>query len=97
MQLGFLVSKSVDRGIIELVGPYGLSQNLISISNVSRYYDGGNFITTYALYIIIGLILFITTIFLAININNVLYANIIYLFTIILCTFSLLPKTRTLG
>lgn len=53
--LGYTVSKVLDRGVIELVGPYGLSISLISGSKDMAQLDTGN-LTSYALYITLGLV-----------------------------------------
>nr|YP_001876486.1 ND5 [Tilletia walkeri]ABP03931.1 ND5 [Tilletia walkeri] len=64
LYLGYNISKILDRGLVELVGPYGLRNTLQSNSkNISKI-DTGN-ITNYALYIVlsrivINFILFIT-------------------------------------
>lgn len=41
LQLGYVISKVLDRGIIELVGPYGLATGLSSgSSNVAKLDKG---------------------------------------------------------
>jgi NADH-ubiquinone oxidoreductase chain 5 len=59
---GYTTNKILDRGAIELVGPYGLVNVFKSASNKVASLDSG-FIPTYAMYIFSGLILFITLIF----------------------------------
>jgi NADH-ubiquinone oxidoreductase chain 5 len=50
LQLGYKISKEIDRGAIELIGPYGLSNNLVNTGiNIAKLDTG--VITTYALYI----------------------------------------------
>lgn len=56
LNLGYTLSKTLDRGIIELIGPYGLSTSLTSSSRDISKLDTGN-ITSYALYIVLGLII----------------------------------------
>lgn len=52
----------LDRGVIELVGPYGLSDVLTKTGvNVSKLDTG--IITTYALYIVISLLCLILVVF----------------------------------
>ncbi|CAO3668046.1 unnamed protein product [Rhizopus microsporus] len=58
LNFGYTTNKILDRGAIELVGPYGLVNVFKSASNKVTKLDSG-FIPTYA----IGLILFITLIF----------------------------------
>jgi len=53
LSLGYNISKILDRGIVELVGPYGIRNILNSNStNISKI-DTGN-ITNYALYIVLS-------------------------------------------
>lgn len=53
--LGFNISKEIDRGIIELFGPYGLDYFVNKSANNLAYLDNG-IITTYALYMTISLL-----------------------------------------
>lgn len=62
LRLGHVISKVMDRGVIELVGPYGFSNVLTNASRSVASYDTG-VITSYALYIILGLISFIFLLF----------------------------------
>lgn len=62
LRLGHVISKVVDRGAIELVGPYGFSFALTNAGRSVASYDTG-VITSYALYIILGLRLFIFLLF----------------------------------
>ena len=56
LYLGYTLSKVLDRGLIELVGPYGLEKGLYKGSyNISRL-DTGN-LTNLATYIVIGIVL----------------------------------------
>lgn len=52
---GYNISKSLDRGVIELVGPYGLSSSLSAGSKDIAKLDTGN-LTSYALYLMLGLV-----------------------------------------
>ena len=55
MKLGYTVTKVLDRGVIESVGPYGLSSVLTTTGfNISRLDTG--IVTSYALYIVLGFI-----------------------------------------
>ena len=62
LRLGHIISKVIDRGAIELVGPYGFSNVLTNTGRSVASYDTG-VITSYALYIILGLISFIFLLF----------------------------------
>ena len=54
-KLGGQTVKSLDKGSVELLGPYGLEIGLVKLSISLSKLDSG-VITTYALYILIGLI-----------------------------------------
>lgn len=55
LKLGYIISKVLDRGVIELVGPYGLSNVLSNTgTNISKLDTG--VITTYSLYITLSLL-----------------------------------------
>ena len=54
LQLGYKISKEIDRGTIELFGPFGLSNNFYKTGlNIAKLDTG--IITTYSLYITIKL------------------------------------------
>ncbi len=58
LKLGGQTTKIIDKGSIELVGPFGLEKGLTNLSkNISRLDTG--VITSYALYILIGLTFYI--------------------------------------
>lgn len=59
LKIGGQTTKVIDKGSIELVGPFGLEKGLILLSkNISKLDTG--VITSYALYILVGLISYIT-------------------------------------
>ena len=69
MQLGYTVSKVLDRGVIELVGPFGLSNVLNNTGqNISKLDTG--VITTYSLYITLALLSLLFLVFAPILIDN---------------------------
>ena len=53
--LGYTLSKVLDRGAIELIGPHGLSMSLSTGSNDIARLDTGS-LTSYALYLMLGLV-----------------------------------------
>lgn len=53
--LGYTISKVLDRGVIEIIGPYGLSSSLTVGSKDIAKLDTGN-LTSYALYLMLGLV-----------------------------------------
>jgi len=62
LHVGHVISKVIDRGVIEMVGPYGFTAVLTNAGRSVGSYDTG-VITSYALYIILGLISFIFLLF----------------------------------
>jgi NADH-ubiquinone oxidoreductase chain 5 len=59
-EYGGQTTKFLDKGILEELGPYGLEKNFVNLSyNISSLNTG--VITTYALYILIGFIIYILT------------------------------------
>ena len=55
--LGGQTTKVLDKGSVELLGPFGLEKGLLSLSK-SIYNLNTGVVTTYALYILVGLILY---------------------------------------
>nr|YP_009937117.1 NADH dehydrogenase subunit 5 [Cladosporium sphaerospermum]QNT26353.1 NADH dehydrogenase subunit 5 [Cladosporium sphaerospermum] len=79
LKLGGQTTKVLDKGSIELIGPYGLEKGLVSLSkNISKLDTG--VITSYALYILVGLTFYILIPYLYVIDNNLL---IIILFALI--------------
>ena len=73
LQLGYTISKVLDRGVIELVGPYGLSNILSNTgTNISKLDTG--VITTYSLYITLALLSLLFLVFAPILIDNSVFA-----------------------
>jgi NADH-ubiquinone oxidoreductase chain 5 len=62
LKLGDHTTKVLDKGSIELLGPLGLEKGLLILSKKTASFDTG-VITTYALYILIGLIFYILILF----------------------------------
>ena len=75
LQLGYIVSKVLDRGVIELVGPYGLSNVLTKTGiNISKLDTG--VVTTYSLYITLALLSILFLVFAPILIDTSLFSEI---------------------
>ena len=70
LNLGGQTTKILDKGSIELIGPYGLEKGLINLSKNISSLDTG-VVTSYALYILVGLILYILLPFLSIIDNSI--------------------------
>jgi NADH-ubiquinone oxidoreductase chain 5 len=82
LELGGQTTKFLDKGIIEELGPYGLEKFLVNLSfNISNLNNG--VITTYALYILIGFIVYILTPYLTILDTNYLLLIILTLINIL--------------
>jgi NADH-ubiquinone oxidoreductase chain 5 len=75
LKIGYTISKILDRGVIELVGPYGLSSTLnktaISIST-----SDNRVISTYSTYIIFNILCLIFLVFAPMLINSSLLFEI---------------------
>nr|YP_010632630.1 NADH dehydrogenase subunit 5 [Lepraria normandinoides]WBP63419.1 NADH dehydrogenase subunit 5 [Lepraria normandinoides] len=82
LNLGGQTTRVLDKGSVELLGPYGLEKGLLKLSKGLSSLDTG-VITSYALYILIGLILYIL----------IPYISIKDITLLLLITFSLLVIT----
>lgn len=71
LKLGGQTTKLIDKGSVELLGPYGLERGLLNLSKNIASLDSG-IITYYALYILIGLIFYVLTPYLSLISNNLL-------------------------
>lgn len=71
LKLGGQTTKIVDRGAIELVGPYGLEKSLLNLSKNLSCLDTG-VVTSYALYILVGGLCYVTISYLALFTNPIL-------------------------
>jgi NADH-ubiquinone oxidoreductase chain 5 len=97
LQLGYTISKVLDRGVIELLGPQGLSNIFTNTGyNISKLDSG--VITTYALYITLGLLTLIFLVFAPILIDTYLSEIrliIIYFASLIIVLSPAITKTST--
>lgn len=81
LNLGSQTVKILDKGSIELLGPFGLEKSLINLSkNINSLNKG--IVTNYALYILIGFILYVSTGFLFLN--NIINTDLVALVVILL-------------
>lgn len=76
LALGGHISKVLDKGSIELIGPFGLEKGLLILSKNFASLDTG-IITTYALYILTGLIFYILIPFLT-SVDESLFILVIF-------------------
>jgi NADH-ubiquinone oxidoreductase chain 5 len=78
LKLGSQTTKIIDKGSVELFGPYGLEKSLIKLSNNINNLSTGA-VTFYALYILIGFIFYILFLYLSIFSKNLLILIILSL------------------
>ena len=81
LKLGGQTTKVIDKGSIELVGPYGLEKGLVLLSKNMSSLDTG-VITTYALYILVGLTFYMLVPYLYAIDNNLLIVLIFSLLSL---------------
>jgi NADH-ubiquinone oxidoreductase chain 5 len=82
LNLGSQTTKVIDKGSIELLGPFGLEKGLVNLSRNISTLDTG-VITSYALYILIGLIFYILISYISLTDNSLLLLVLFGLFSII--------------
>ena len=71
IKLGGQTTKIIDKGSVELFGPYGLEKGLLKLSNSINNLSTG-VVTSYALYILIGLIFYILLLYFSLYDNSIL-------------------------
>jgi NADH-ubiquinone oxidoreductase chain 5 len=76
LKLGGQTTKVLDKGSVELLGPFGLEKGLVFLSNKIASLDTG-VITSYALYILVGLIFYLLMPYLFI-IDDILFILILF-------------------
>ena len=81
LKLGGQTTKILDKGSVELLGPFGLEKGLLNLSSNLSKLDTG-VITSYALYILIGLIFYILTPYLALTDSSLLLLILFALLTL---------------
>ena len=82
LKLGGQTTKVIDKGSVELLGPFGLEKGLVILSNNIASLDTG-VITSYALYILIGLIFYILIPYLSLTDNSLLILIILALLNVV--------------
>ena len=81
LNVGGQTTKIIDKGSVELLGPYGLEKGLSNLSGNLSKLDTG-IVTYYALYILVGLIFYITLPYLHVSYNDLFIIILLSLFTI---------------
>ena len=93
MKLGYKISKEIDRGAIELIGPYGLSNNLYNTGiNIAKLDTG--IITTYSLYITIGLLSLLFLVFTPMLMDTSMFTEMRLFIIYLASTFFVLYITK---
>jgi NADH-ubiquinone oxidoreductase chain 5 len=65
LALGHMISKTLDRGVVEMVGPHGLSTLLPATAHTAARLDSGAVVTSYALSMLVGLLVLVLSVFAA--------------------------------
>ena len=79
LNLGGQTTKVIDKGSVELIGPYGLENGLVYLSKNIASLDTG-IITSYALYILVGFIFYVLIPYFSITDNSLLLLILVGLF-----------------
>ena len=87
--LGHIISKVLDRGVIELVGPFGLTTGFTDTARLIARYDSG-LVTSYALYMVLGILVLILYAY-----SNFWGEEDYGLVVVFLATLTLLPRNPT--
>lgn len=71
LNTGGITTKLLDKGSVEMIGPFGLEKGLIKLSlNIASLSTG--IVTNYALYVLIGFVSYLLILFLELNMDLVL-------------------------
>jgi hypothetical protein len=92
LKLGGHTTKILDKDSIELIGPYGLEKGLLILSKNIASLDTG-IITSYALYILTGLVFYILVLYLTLIDESLLILIIFGLFSVIKTGFVIKQQT----
>ena len=85
LKLGGQTTKVMDKGLVELIGPYGLERNLTNLSRSINKLNTG-VVTYYALYILMGLIFYFYIFYSSYFSKNFLDLFLLFLFGLICLT-----------
>ena len=77
LKLGGQTTKVMDKGSVELFGPYGLENRLVKLSRSINSLSTG-VVTTYALYILLGLIFYVSVLYHIISLSASLELLVIF-------------------
>ena len=93
LRLGGQTTKVLDKGSVELLGPFGLEKGLLNLSSNLSKLDTG-VITSYALYILIGLIFYILTPYLSLTDSSLL---LIILFALLILNYETMYNEKKIN
>lgn len=82
LRFGYFLNKKLDRGVLELVGPYGISLLLYNLGNKITKLDTG-LITNYSLYMFTALTFYVILTYLGIHSTHILQYIILWIFAIL--------------
>jgi NADH-ubiquinone oxidoreductase chain 5 len=91
LNIGNIISLKIDLGLIELLGPYGLSTSLQSSSKTISLIDTGS-VQNYALYIIVATVSIIFIVFTQVMFNYSIIISLVFIVTIISILITILLK-----
>lgn len=91
LNIGNIISLKIDLGLIELLGPYGLSTSLQSSSKTISLIDTGS-VQNYALYIIVATVSIIFIVFTQVIFNYSIIISLVFIVTIISILITILLK-----
>nr|WMB97392.1 NADH dehydrogenase subunit 5 [Blastomyces dermatitidis] len=87
LKLGGQTTKVLDKGSVELIGPYGLEKSLLALSNNIGSLSIG-IITSYGLYILIGFFSYVSLFYFSFIDGNILLLLLFTIFTIFNKTYN---------
>nr|YP_010944575.1 NADH dehydrogenase subunit 5 [Blastomyces percursus]WMB97451.1 NADH dehydrogenase subunit 5 [Blastomyces percursus] len=87
LKLGGQTTKVLDKGSVELIGPYGLEKSLLALSNNIGSLSTG-IITSYGLYILIGFFSYVSLFYFSFIDGNILLLLLFTIFTIFNKTYN---------
>lgn len=91
LNTGGITTKFLDKGSVEMIGPYGLERGLLKLSSNIESLSTG-VVTNYALYVLIGFISYLLIIFLELNMDLVLLILLSVPFTLMSISLQSTPN-----
>lgn len=94
LNTGGITTKFLDKGSVEMIGPYGLERGLLKLSNNIESLSTG-VVTNYALYVLIGFVSYLLIIFLDLNMDLVLLTLLSIPFTLMPTSLQSIPNNSS--